>query len=516
MTSGTDYITLDKGDISSLSTFLVFGGERTTKVQFNSYLFILAFLPIFLITYFVGNKINKKCGRWLIIIAGLIFYYFAGRESFKIFLISAVVNFILALILKRVHKGTKILLFITIAANIGLLLYYKYVSFIIATTPSDPATATTSTVVQDFVMPLGISFFTFQQIMYVVGVYRGEIEKTNILDYAAYITYFPKLLMGPMVEPVDLLAQINNPELKKINFDNLAIGLKLFSFGLFKKLVLADTFTRGVEWGFSNIEASTAADMILTMLFYTFEIYFDFSGYTDMATGISKMINIDLPINFESPYKATSIREFWKRWHISLTKFFTKYVYFPLGGSKKGNIRTYVNIMIVFLVSGLWHGANFTFILWGAIHGFLQVMERLFDKYFKKLSEIVRWIYTFAAVNVLWLLFRAESITQWHSILYKILTFQSTAISDGMINSFILPETPLLFRLLYLTETGGIVRGFSLLLFTVTAFVICLIPENNYKSQGRRNVVNMIMAAAAFVWGFLCLSSESVFVYFNF
>ncbi len=486
-------------------------------MQFNSYLFILAFLPLFLTIYFVGNKVNTRCGRWLIVIAGLIFYYYAGIESFKLFLISAVVNFILVLILKKVHKGTKILLFIAISANVGLLLFYKYVSFIVATTSSGSAVAaSTSDFFQDIVMPLGISFFTFQQIMYVVGVYRGEIEKVSVLDYAAYITYFPKLLMGPMVEPVDLLAQINNPELKKINLDNLAIGLKLFSFGLFKKLVIADTFTRGVEWGFTNVEVATEADMILTMLFYTFEIYFDFSGYTDMATGISKMINIDLPINFDSPYKATSIRDFWKRWHISLTKFFTKYIYFPLGGSRKGNIRTYVNIMIVFLVSGLWHGANFTFILWGAIHGFLQVLERLFDKCFNKLPKVIRWVYTFVAVNVLWLLFRAESISQWRIILNKILNFRSTVISDGMIDSFVLPETPMLFDLLHLTEIDGLVRGFSLLLFTVAAFIICLIPENNYKSQERRSVVNMIMASVAFVWGFLCLSSESVFVYFNF
>lgn len=484
-------------------------------MQYNSYLFILVFLPLFLLTYFIGNKITHKIGRYLIIIAGLIFYYYAGIESFKILAISVIVNFVLALLIGKTKKASKPLLILVLTANVGLLLYYKYLGFVAATATVDAA-ATTTSAVQDVVMPLGISFFTFQQIMYVVGVYRKEIDKVNLIDYAAYIMFFPKLIMGPMVEPVDLISQINNPELRKINWDNMASGLKLFSFGLFKKLVLADTFTRGVTWGFGNIEAATAADMILTMLFYTFEIYFDFSGYTDMATGISKMINIELPMNFDSPYKATSIRDFWKRWHISLTKFFTKYIYFPLGGSRKGKIRTYVNIMIVFLVSGLWHGANFTFILWGAIHGGLQVLERLFDKYFSKLSDVVRWIYTFGAVNVLWLLFRSESITQWHIILYKILTFQSTAISDGMVNSFVLPETPLLLRLLHLTTTDGLVRGFSLLVFTIFAFVICLVPENNYKTQEKRTVVNMIMAAAAFVWGFLCLSSESVFVYFNF
>ena len=253
---------------------------------------------------------------------------------------------------------------LTIAANVGVLLYYKYMSYIVSITPVDE-TAVATDAVSTFIMPLGISFFTFQQIMYVVNVYSKTIEDVDVIDYLAYITYFPKLIMGPMVEPLYLIDQINDTEKRTFDWDNFAIGLKLFSFGLFKKMVLADTFTRGVTWGFGNIDAATAGDMVLTTLFYTFEIYFDFSGYSDMAVGVSKMLNIDLPINFDSPYKATSIRDFWKRWHISLTSFFTKYIYFPLGGSRKGNIRTYVNIMIVFLVSGLWHGANWTFILWG-------------------------------------------------------------------------------------------------------------------------------------------------------
>ena len=172
--------------------------------------------------------------------------------------------------------------------------------------------------------------------------------------------------------------------------------------------------------------------------------------------------------------------------------------------------------MIVFLVSGLWHGANWTFILWGGIHGFLQVLERIFEKYFNNLSDVVRWIYTFGAVNVLWLLFRSESIAQWHLILYRILTCQSTAISDGMINALVLPEASLLFELFHLTDVNLLVRGLSLILFTIAGFVICLIPENNYKAQNSVNLVNMILASAAFVWAFLCLSSETVFVYFGF
>lgn len=487
-------------------------------MQFNSFLFILAFLPIFLIAYFLGNRISRKSGRWIIIIGGLIFYSFAGLISFVMLLSSAVVNYALALFVTKVSKGGKAFLILTILANVGLLLYYKYAGFFLAAGSANSvnATTTTSTVTSEIIMPIGISFFTFQQIMYVVSVYKGELEKTNVVDYAAYLLFFPKLIMGPLVEPADLIEKINAPEAGRINSDNIASGIKLFSFGLFKKLVLADTFTRGVEWGFANLSIATSGDLLLTMLFYTFEIYFDFSGYSDMATGVAKMINIDLPINFDSPYKATSIRDFWRRWHVSLTRFFTKYIYYPMGGNKKGKIRAYVNIMFVFLVSGLWHGANYTFLLWGALHGLFQVIERVFEKAINKLSDVVRWIITFGLVNVLWLLFRAESISQWLHMIYKILTFQSTSISDGMIRSFSLPETPLLLRFFHLLTINEIVRGFSLLIFTVAAFIICLVPENNYRTQERRNVTNMFFAAAAFVWGFLCLSGESVFVYLNF
>lgn len=482
-------------------------------MQFNSFLFILAFLPLFLLLYFLSRRISVICGQLMIIAAGLVFYSFAGMPSFLVLLVSMAVNYICALLLQKAQKGVKVLLFAVIAANAGLLLFYKYVGFMTAAGPSDTVLPDA---VQRIAMPLGISFFTFQQIMYVVSVYSGRIKSVNVPDYAAYILYFPKLIMGPLAEPDAIIAQMKDPDRGRPDADNVAAGLKLFSFGLFKKAVMADTFMRGVTWGFSNIEAATSADLILTMLFYTFEIYFDFSGYSDMAVGISRMINIDLPVNFDSPYKAVSIRDFWKRWHISLTRFFTEYIYFPLGGSRKGQLRTCVNIMIVFLVSGIWHGANFTFILWGALHGSLQVLERLAERYLNRLTEAVRWICTFAAVNVLWLLFRSESIAQWRLILHRIAGFQSTAVSDGMIKAFILPETPLLLRMLHLTAANEIVRGLSLLLFTMAGFFLCLVPENNYRTQERRTAVNMLLAAAAFVWGFLCLSSESVFVYFNF
>lgn len=368
---------------------------------------------------------------------------------------------------------------------------------------------------QDIILPVGISFFTFQQIAYLVAVYREELDN-NIIDYLVYILYFPKILMGPLADPDEFVAELNRTENKRIHWDNIASGIKIFSFGLFKKVLLADTFASAVLWGYSNMGIATSMDWILVMLCYTFEIYFDFSGYSDMAVGISSMLNISLPINFDSPYKAISIRDFWKRWHVSLTRFLTKYIYIPLGGSRKGKIRTYANTLIVFLISGIWHGANWTFILWGVLHGLFSVLDRIFENTAKKIIEPVRWFMTFLTVNILWLLFSADSVGQWWTILGHIFAFQSTAVSEGLINVFQIPESAFINDVLHFNSLNVNMRGLWMLIFMIAAYVICLIPENNYKKLAKNSVATMILAAVAFVWSCLCLSTESTFVYFNF
>ena len=478
-------------------------------MQFNSYIFILVYLPIFIIGYFGLNKISPVVGKLFLIVASAIFYIYGGWNIAIILAASIVVNYLLAVVINHTGK----LLWVGVLINAALLFYFKYFNFFITNVNNAFQKDFT---LKEIILPLGISFFTFQQIMYLVNVYKKNIEKIHISDYLAYILYFPKLLMGPIVEPTELISQINDSKLKHINWDNISYGIKIFSFGLFKKMIFADTFATAVAWGYANIDIASSMDWFLIMLFYTFEIYFDFSGYSDMAIGVSTMLNINLPMNFNSPYKALSIRDFWKRWHISLTGFLTRYVYIPLGGSKKGNLRTYANTMIVFIVSGIWHGANWTFVLWGVLHGLLSVLDRLFEKTQKKLMEVVKWSTTFLAVNILWLLFRSDNITQWKDILIKMCSFQSTEISDGLINSFILPETPLLFKMLHMETLNAYVRGFSLLIFTIAAFWICLIPDNNYNKLKNNNWITLPLAAAAFIWGFLCLSSESVFVYFGF
>ncbi len=483
-------------------------------MQFNSYIFILLYLPIIVIGYFMSNKISFQFGKMWLIVGSAVFYLYGGGKIALILSLSIAANIVIAQIMIRYGRYRKAFLGIAIISNIVLLFYYKYVNFFISNWNQIFGTEYN---LRNVLLPIGISFFTFQQIAYLVQVYRDTEIKISVPDYLTYILFFPKLVMGPLMEPEDFVFQLNDAQKKKVNWDNIACGIKIFSFGLLKKMVLADTFANAVAWGYADIEAATSMDWLLIMLFYTFEIYFDFSGYSDMATGISLMLNIQLPINFDSPYKALSIRDFWKRWHISLTTFLTKYIYIPLGGSKKGKVRTYINTMFVFLISGIWHGANWTFILWGILHGLLSVADRTFEKAQKKLMEVVRWVCTFLAVNVLWLLFRSDSISQWKSILYRILTFQDLSVSDGLLSVFRLPETGVLVNTLHVVDILETeVRGLWMLLFLSSAIFLCLVPENNYRKLFRNNAFWMLAAAVAFIWAFLCLGGESVFVYFNF
>ncbi len=333
-------------------------------MQFNSFIYILLFLPLVILIYFTVNRISISFGKAILLISSVIFYCYTDVSVFMVLGVSLLFNYLFSILISKAKKWNSLYLFLPIVINVALLLYYKYLNFVIFNVNSILGKEIP---LRELVLPFGISFFTFQQIAYLVAIQKKELVTIRLLDYLVYILYFPKILMGPLADPVDFISQINAATLKKVNWDNLACGIKIFSFGLFKKVMLADVFAKAVNWGYTYIDNTTSMDWILIMLFYTFQIYFDFSGYSDMAVGSSLMLNITLPINFDSPYKATSIRDFWKRWHISLTQFFTRYIYIPLGGSKKGTAFTCLNTMLVFLISGIWHGANWTFILWGGL-----------------------------------------------------------------------------------------------------------------------------------------------------
>lgn len=482
-------------------------------MQFNSYGFILYFLPITVLLYFLTNKIKPFLGKLVIIGASIIFYSM-GRTNMLIYLgISILINYGSALVIRKFKIKNKVWMALPIIVNVGLLLYYKYLNFAIININT---IFNQELKLQEIILPLGISFYTFQQIAYIVATERGELENNNIFDYLAYILYFPKLIMGPIVDPVDFISQINQNDRKKPDITNIVTGIKIFSLGLIKKVLLADTFAKAVSWAYANIDKTTAMDCILLILFYTFEIYFDFSGYSDMAVGVSSMLNIDLPMNFDSPYKAISIRDFWKRWHMSLTKFLTKYIYIPMGGSRKGILFTYINTLIVFLISGLWHGANWTFILWGLLHGLFSCFDRMFEKKEEKIFTPIRWLCTFVVVSILWLLFSAQSVEQWKTILDKILFMQNTTVSEGMLASFNLIENQFIYNVLGLDFLPVNVRGFNMLIFILLACFVCFVPENNYRKKDNLDIGSLLLASFSFIWGILCLGAESTFLYFGF
>ena len=481
-------------------------------MQFNSYELILFFLPAAVLLYFLANRIRPAAGKLVLIAASLLFYGW-GRWNMLLYLGGSILlNYLFVLLITKRQLYSRWSLAFPVALNVCLLLYFKYLDFAVSNVN---LLLGTDFALSAVVLPLGISFFTFQQIAYLVAVWRRELD-CSLPDYLVYILYFPKLLMGPLAEPADFITQLNQPERKKPDLNNIAAGVKLFSLGLLKKVLIADTFAKAVSWARLNMQAATSADCLLLMLCYTFEIYFDFSGYSDMATGISALFNIDLPINFDSPYKALSIREFWRRWHISLTRFFTKYIYIPLGGSRKGKAFTYFNTMLVFLVSGLWHGASWSFVIWGLLHGALSCLDRLLDSLERRVWKPLRWLCTFAEVSILWLLFYLGSVRLWLSTLMKIFRLCDFAVSRGMLSAFQPAELQFFAGRLGIGLTSGPAQMICMLLVLLAAGVVCLVPENNYRNRNRLNPGTVFPAAAAFIWGLLCLGTESAFVYFGF
>ncbi len=482
-------------------------------MQFNTYLFILAVLPITVIGYFLLNKVSIVASKLLIVAVSLYFYGMAGVTGLIWLIISILVNYIMVIIMKKSSRHKCVVLWGGIIFNVMLLYYFKYFNFSITAVSS---LLSKEIEARSIILPIGISFFTFQQIAYLVESYKGKTDKNSMLDYILYVVYFPKITMGPLVNQEDLISQFNDGERKKLNIDNLTRGIRMFNIGLFKKVILADTFAKAVTWGFDNITVATSMDLFLVMIAYTFQIYFDFSGYSDMAIGVSSMFNIDLPMNFDSPYKACSIREFWRKWHISLTKFLTEYIYFPLGGSRKGMLTTCINTMIVFIISGIWHGANWTFILWGFIHGALQIFDRLTEKLRENVHPALKWMTTFLTVSFLWLLFRASSITEWLHAICNMVSFKNMAVNNSLIEQFVLPETGFLIGLTNTWKLSTNIRGFSMLLFYVVSIIICLGFENSYRRKYVNNIFTAVLSSVMLVFCLTCLGGESVFVYYNF
>ena len=478
---------------------------------FNSYIFVLFFLPLCIIGYFLLNYFKKyKLAQLYLLCMSLWFYAYFNYSYLLIILISIGFNYCLYKFFEKV-KYKKVLLALGLAVNIGSLIYFKYMDFFISNINyifhSDWP-------LLHIVLPLGISFFTFQQLSFVIDSYRKEVPKYDLITYASFVAFFPQLVAGPIVTHDELVPQFMDKSKKKLNFDNLAKGIYIFAIGLAKKVLIADAFGAAVDaaYAIGNIDTTNA---IILMLSYTFQIYFDFSGYSDMAIGIGKMFNVDLPINFNSPYKAITIKDFWNRWHMTLTRFFTKYVYIPLGGNRKGKIRKYINVMIVFIVSGLWHGANWTFILWGFLHGLFSIITQIFEKQVKKINTILNWIITFTFVNFTWIIFRADSIKDAFNIIKNILKFNFKPINNSVLSAFRLPELVFLLKQFNIEQKLPYI---TLQIFIIGVFVIILLCKNTQEKtiDFKPTRLGSIKTAILLVLCILSFSGVSAFLYFNF
>ena len=382
-------------------------------MYFNSYIFIFLLVPFALVGYHTLNHFKKyRSALAWVVFASLVFYSWGNISLFCLIAASVAGNHICSLLIKK--TGKKKLFGITgIVFDLGLLFYFKYYDFFVSNVN---ALFSTDWALKHIALPMGISFYTFQQISYMADRMTDKAGHYDLLDYMGFVTFFPQLVAGPIVKHSDLVPQFKDEKKKHFDYVSFSKGLMLFVLGLSKKVLIADTLSRYADHGFDNVAWLDTPAAAAVMLCYTFQLYYDFSGYCDMAIGLGRMFNVDLPLNFNLPYKSKSIREFWRRWHITLSGFFREYVYFPLGGSRKGRFRKELNTFIIFMLSGLWHGAAWNFVIWGCFHGLMLVLEDIFAKPLERLEKSrigsgIKWLCTFILINLSWVLFRVNSLS---------------------------------------------------------------------------------------------------------
>lgn len=373
---------------------------------FNSYEFLLIFLPITFVIYcYLLKKKSLVITNCFLVIVSLIFYAQWDIKYLPLLCGSILFNYYVGMAIQK--RKNKLLLYFGIAVNLLLLGYFKYVIFFSQVLNQ---LAGTSFNLVHVILPLGISFFTFTQTAFLIDAYRGEIVNCSFVRYALFVTIFPHLIAGPILYHKDMLPQFSEENRYRISHENFAYGLSVFSIGLFKKVLIADSLAPIVRVVFSNCDKVGFVEAWVGAIAYTLQLYFDFSGYSEMALGIGWMFNFKLPVNFNSPYQAKSIIDFWRRWHITLSNFLKMYVYIPLGGNRNGSVARMRNLLITMLVGGLWHGAGWTFIIWGGLHGVFLVANHIWRSLEWRMPDVVAWPLTFLAVVFAWVFFRADSI----------------------------------------------------------------------------------------------------------
>ncbi len=382
---------------------------------FNSYDFIFLFLPIVLILFYL--LVPKKFKLLFLLFSSYFFYGYWNYKFIPLLIFSTFLDFFIGnkLASEQSQKKRKILLYFSILSNLGLLAFFKYYNFsaesINFITNQLLGTALFRT--YEIVLPVGISFYTFQSMSYTIDLYRKKSKAyNNFFAFAAYVSLFPQLIAGPIIRHSDLVTQLEESTRKKFSSSFFARGIYLFVLGLSKKVLIADRLSAGIDPVIAQISTATTLEAWACALGYTFQLYFDFSGYSDMAIGIGLMLGLKFPQNFNSPYKSYSITDFWRRWHITLSAWLRDYLYISLGGNQQGKSRTYINLMITMLLGGLWHGAAWTYVIWGGFHGALLSIERILgadQKPTSKISYLFRAIFTFLLVVIGWVIFRSEN-----------------------------------------------------------------------------------------------------------
>lgn len=393
---------------------------------FNSYTFLFIYLPIVLFGFFLIGRYNRTAGAAWLLVASVVFYGLWSVKYVPLLLGSIIFNYavgrqISLCVNSEQHGRARWLLRFGVISNLSLLGYYKYANFFIASTGALLGEAWS---IDHIILPIGISFFTFTQIAFLVDARRGEVNEPNLIHYGLFVTYFPHLIAGPVLHHKEMMPQFADKRTYSPQWATLAPGIAIFTIGLFKKVVIADGIAPYASPVFAAASTGSALSMLEAWggaLAFSFQLYFDFSAYCDMAIGLSLLFGVRLPLNFNSPYKATNIIDFWRRWHITLSRFLRDYLYVPLGGNRKGRWRRHQNLFLTMLLGGLWHGAGWTFVAWGALHGLYLMINHAWRNLRERLghdlqtsSAAGRWVstgVTFMAVVVAWVFFRADNFT---------------------------------------------------------------------------------------------------------
>lgn len=458
---------------------------------FNSYEFLFLFLPVTTIGYFViARKSISLSNAWLAA-ASFFFYGWWDIRFVPILSASIICNFVFSILLHKA-KNKKIVLIAAVVINLVLLCYFKYTDFFIKTLNRF---AHSDYPLLNIILPLGISFWTFTQTAYLIDIYRGKSKPCSFVDYVLFVMIFPHLISGPIINHSDMIPQFKDEQRHKFNIDNALHGLMFLLFGLFKKVVIADSLEPIVSDIFGRASSLSMPEAWIGVFAYTFQLYFDFSGYSEMAIGLGKIFNIDFPVNFNSPYKSASPIEFWQRWHMTLGNWIRDYLYIPLGGNRKGQFRKMLNLFIAMTLSGFWHGAGLKYIVWGIWHGLLLVVNHTWRYFSKphgiKLPEPVSKILTFSCITAGWIIFRG-GLSRGITIIKSMFNISNLSLS---VNQLI---------------TALVLIFLSLIVFLAPNVIEIV------NSRFKTNKKWILVAVALTDLSILFLSRNSVFLYFDF